>query len=279
MNMKHYIYKITNKTNDMEYIGVRSHPFPEKDDYMSSSILLKELIKQQGGSTFKKEILEYFDSREEADEREEELVCVEWVLNPNTYNQRTGGPSGVALASLRLDVYDKVDEIVELYEEGMSAEELGDMYNVSADLIRSRIIPNDKKRSQSEANRLSKLKYRSGNMRQDINEKADKIILEYKSGDGMWVLSKRYDCHYQVIQRLLKENSIERRLPSESQKSRRDLKQPRRKDLWSCIDEIKSLYLQGLSKVAIGKKFNTSDTQIRLMLQKEGVMSKQNKKS
>jgi hypothetical protein len=59
---------------------------------------------------------------------------------------------------------------------------------------------------------------------------------------------------------------------SESQKCRVDLKTPKRTDLWDRISEIKSLYLQNKSFTKIGRMFNTSDTQIRLMLKKENVI-------
>jgi uncharacterized protein (DUF433 family) len=197
--MKHYIYKITNLVNNREYIGVRSHPFPEEDSYMSSSLILKEEIKKVGIKNFRKEILEYFDTREEADSREIELVNYLYVINPNTYNQRTGGPSGVALASLRLDVYKDVDLIVERYKKGESAEEIAQEYKIDAGVIRNRIIPSDIKRNQSESNKQSKIKYTSGNMRKDVNSNSEQIVERYKAGEGIHILAKEYQCHPQVI--------------------------------------------------------------------------------
>lgn len=270
--MKHYIYKITNLLNNREYIGVRSHPFPEEDSYMSSSLILKEEIKKVGIKNFKKEILEYFDTREEADLKEIELVNYLYVISPNTYNQRTGGPSGVALASLRLDVYKDVDLIVERYKKGESAEEIARDYKVCAGVIRNRIIPLDIKRDQSESNKQSKIKHPSGNMRKDIDSSSNEIIERYKAGEGVHILAKEYQCHPQVIGRILKQNNIEKRSPSESQKCRADLKKPKRTDLWDRISEIKSLYLQNKNFTEIGKIFNTSDVQIKLMLKKENVI-------
>lgn len=270
--MKHYIYKITNLLNNREYIGVRSHPFPEEDSYMSSSLILKEEIKKVGIENFKKEILEYFNTREEADQREIELVNYLYVINPNTYNQRTGGPSGSALASLRLDVYKDVDLIIERYRKGESAEEIAQDYKVDATVIRKRIIPSDIRRNQSESNKQSKIKYPSGNMRKDVNNNSEQIIERYKAGEGIHILAEEYQCHPQVIGRILKQNNVEKRSPSESQKCRADLKKPKRNDLWDRISEIRSLYLQNKGFTEIGRIFNTSDTQIRLMLKKENVI-------
>lgn len=270
--MKHYIYKITNLLSNKEYIGVRSHPFPEEDSYMSSSLGLRREIKKIGIKNFKKEILEYFDTREEADKREEELVNYKYVTNPNTYNQRTGGPSGVALSSLRLDVYRDIDTIVERYRKGDSAEEIARDYEVDAEVIRKRIIPSTMRRNQSQSNTLSKIKHPSANMRKDVDSNSEQIIERYKGGEGIYILAKEYKCHPQVIDRILKQNNVKKRSPSESQKCRADLKKPRRKDLWDRISEIKSLYLQNKSFTEIGRIFNTSDTQIRLMLKKENVI-------
>lgn len=266
--MQHYIYRIINLLNNREYIGVRSHPFPEKDSYMSSSLILKKEIKKIGVKNFKKEILEYFNTREEANLREIELVNYLYVINPNTYNQRTGGPSGAALASLRLDVYKDVDLIIEKYKKGDSAEEIARGYKVCAGVIRNKIIPSDIKRDQSEANKQSKIKHPSGNMRKDIDSSSNRIIEKYKAGEGIYVLSKEYQCHPQVISRVLKQNNIEKRSASESQKCRADLKKPKRTDLWGRISEIESLYLENKNFTEIGRIFNTSDVQIKLMLKK-----------
>lgn len=270
--MKHYIYKITNLLNNREYIGVRSHPFPEEDSYMSSSLILKEEIRRVGIENFKKEILEYFNSREEADLKEVELVDYLYVINPNTYNQRTGGPSGVALSSLRLDVYKDVDTIVERYKKGESAEEIARDYKVDGSLITKRIIPSNIKRSISESNKLSKIKHPPVNKRKDIDNKSEEIIERYKAGEGVHILASAYQCHVQVIGRILKDNNVKRRSASESQKCRVDLKKPRRKDLWDSISEIKSLYLENKTFTEIGRIFNTSDVQIRLMLKKENII-------
>lgn len=43
-------------------------------------------------------------------------------------------------------------------------------------------------------------------------------------------------------------------------------------DIWSRIDEIKLLYLQGKNYTELGKIFNTSDVQIKNMLKKEDLL-------
>lgn len=107
-------------------------------------------------------------------------------------------------------------------------------------------------------------------VRKDIEDKKDDIIKQYKSGDGVHIISSQYGCHSDVIKRILRENNIPFRTPSESQKCRKGEK--RRKDLWGRIDEIKLLYLEGKTFEELGKKYNTSGVQIKLMLKKENIL-------
>lgn len=106
------------------------------------------------------------------------------------------------------------------------------------------------------------------NLRKDVEENKKNIIKEYESGDGVHIISSKYSCHIDVIKRILKEGKIELRTPSESQKSRKDLKVIRRTDLWDEIEEIKRLRSIGFGYTKIGRIFNTSDVQIKLMLTK-----------
>jgi hypothetical protein len=50
---KHYVYKITNLKNNKIYIGVRTHPSPELDEYMGSGTCIQNVIKIEGIEYFK----------------------------------------------------------------------------------------------------------------------------------------------------------------------------------------------------------------------------------
>jgi hypothetical protein len=104
-------------------------------------------------------------------------------------------------------------------------------------------------------------------VRKDIENYKEIIIKQYKSGDGVHIISSQYGCHPDVIKRILRENNTPLRTPSESQKCRKGEK--RRKDIWDKIDEIKLLYLEGKTFSELGKIYNTSDVQIKLMLKRE----------
>ena len=107
-------------------------------------------------------------------------------------------------------------------------------------------------------------------VRKDIESKKDEIIELYLGGLGPHNLGKKFQCHPDVIKRILREGNIKFRTPSESQKCRKGEK--RRKDIWGRISEIKSLYLQGKNYTELGKIFNTSGVQIKKMLKKEGLL-------
>lgn len=87
----HYIYKITNKTNNKEYIGVHSSDKEFDEAYWSSSYYLNEDIKALGKHNFERIVLSYHPSREEAMKAEAELVNKEYTNSENTYNVVCGG--------------------------------------------------------------------------------------------------------------------------------------------------------------------------------------------
>ncbi len=88
-----YLYKITNLINNKFYIGVRKSK-DKNDSYMGSGHALKKAIKKYGIENFKKEIIETFNSYEDALKREEQVVNQEFILRKDTYNLRTGGIGG-----------------------------------------------------------------------------------------------------------------------------------------------------------------------------------------
>ncbi len=85
------VYKTTNLLNGKIYIGQDSHNNPK---YLGSGKLLRVSINKNGLNNFKKEILEYCNSKEQLNERE-----IYWInklnsLTPNGYNITPGGGGG-----------------------------------------------------------------------------------------------------------------------------------------------------------------------------------------
>ncbi|MEX0597226.1 MAG: NUMOD3 domain-containing DNA-binding protein [Candidatus Paceibacterota bacterium] len=91
--MFYTIYQTTNIINGKYYIG--KHQTKKIDDtYLGSGKALVNAIKLHGKHNFKKEILHVFETEQEMNEKEKELVTEELVKNYNTYNIGIGGEGG-----------------------------------------------------------------------------------------------------------------------------------------------------------------------------------------
>ena len=86
----YYVYKTVNLVNGKEYIGF--HSTDDLDDgYMGSGKLIIQAIEKYGIDNFKKEIIQIFDNKEDAENLERQLVNEEYVKRPDTYNISLGG--------------------------------------------------------------------------------------------------------------------------------------------------------------------------------------------
>lgn len=85
-----YFYKITNLINNHFYYGIHSTD-NLNDGYMGSGHRLHRAYKKYGANNFIKEIIKYFQTREEALNYEEEIVNEQLIQNNNCYNEVIGG--------------------------------------------------------------------------------------------------------------------------------------------------------------------------------------------
>lgn len=93
-NKKFYLlYKITNWYDGKIYIGAHSTN-NIYDGYMGSGKYIKRAINKFGAGYFTKEILEFFNNKQEMYIRESEIVNDTFVKNPYTYNIAIGGSGG-----------------------------------------------------------------------------------------------------------------------------------------------------------------------------------------
>jgi hypothetical protein len=104
----HYtIYKTTNLINGKIYIGKHKTNNPN-DDYPGSGTDIRKAIIEYGRENFKKEILFIFETSDEMDEKEAEIVTSEFVLREDNYNICPGGKGGWALdAKTRSEISSK----------------------------------------------------------------------------------------------------------------------------------------------------------------------------
>jgi len=91
--MYYTIYKTTNLTNDKIYIGYHSTE-DLNDTYLGSGKALNQAIKRDGLENFTKEILYIFPTKEEALDKEAELVNESFVASRANYNLKIGGEGG-----------------------------------------------------------------------------------------------------------------------------------------------------------------------------------------
>ena len=89
----HYIYKITCLKNERYYIGMHSTDNLE-DGYMGGGKRIKNSVKKHGKDAHRKEILEFFESREDLRNREIQLVNEELINDPMCMNLNLGGDGG-----------------------------------------------------------------------------------------------------------------------------------------------------------------------------------------
>lgn len=93
MYKNHYLYKITNLVNGHFYYGIHSTNNLD-DGYMGSGTNLHRAYEKFGIENFKKEIIEFRDTREEISELEKEIVTEDLINNPCCYNIKLGGEDG-----------------------------------------------------------------------------------------------------------------------------------------------------------------------------------------
>jgi len=85
-----YFYKITNNINGHYYYGI--HSTDDLDDgYMGSGTILHQAYNSDGIENFTKEIIKFFDTREECSLYESQIVNKELARSRDCYNIRLGG--------------------------------------------------------------------------------------------------------------------------------------------------------------------------------------------
>lgn len=102
-----FVYITTNLLNGKQYIGDHSTNNLE-DGYLGSGKLLKESFKKYNKDNFKCDILEFFDTKEEAFEAQEKYINEYNTLVPNGYNVSPKGGYGVLGSYLNEETKKKI---------------------------------------------------------------------------------------------------------------------------------------------------------------------------
>jgi Mor family transcriptional regulator len=270
MNDIHYVYKITNLKNNKIYIGVRTHPNPEQDTYMSSSNIIAKLIEIEGVKNFKKEVLHVYSTRQEAEQKEKEYLTEEFCNDPNTYNINSNSSLQGDVHGFRKDLwYDYYDTIRERYQNGEPAKELGKYYRCDTGTIRK--IVEDIKRTRSETQKLRYEKYTTSGARDfEFDEKYLSEVLKLYCEDKWSVnrIAKHFNKSTAFIHTRLNENKISIRPRKENnEKAIRKL----RPEVWKDEAKIVSLYKQGYTISDLIRKYKCNGGLIRQILVKHNI--------
>ena len=89
----HFIYKTTNVLSGKYYIGMHSTDDLE-DGYLGSGNRLRMSVRKHGKENFKREILEFCETRDELKKRESEIVNLDELAKKECMNLKVGGEGG-----------------------------------------------------------------------------------------------------------------------------------------------------------------------------------------
>lgn len=118
---KYYIYKFTNKTNNMSYIGQSINPEKRKMEHLygrknKSDTYFDRILKKRPND-FDFEIIDSANSQDEIDKLEQEYIKLYNCLKPNGYNILKGGrQQRGAWNSKPIDEYDLYGNYIATYE-------------------------------------------------------------------------------------------------------------------------------------------------------------------
>ena len=93
MKYYYYVYKTTNLINGKYYYGVHKSKSAD-DNYLGSGVLLRKAIEKYGKESFRKEVVKYFETFNEAYDYEKELLTPELIESNECYNLNVGGKGG-----------------------------------------------------------------------------------------------------------------------------------------------------------------------------------------
>lgn len=99
--MNHYVYLTTNLVNDKKYIGKHStDKMVEDDDYFGSGVLISKAISKYGKKNFRREILHYCNSEEEAFNLEIKEIKERNAIEDSKYYNLAFGGEGILTGSV-----------------------------------------------------------------------------------------------------------------------------------------------------------------------------------
>lgn len=102
MDKIYFVYKTTNLVNNAMYIGVHETT-NINDGYLGSGKLLKQAIRKYGKTNFKRDILEFCNSKYDAYKYEAKLVDSIFIKRDDVYNLTEGGRGVITHSSFGIE--------------------------------------------------------------------------------------------------------------------------------------------------------------------------------
>ena len=178
-----YFYKTTNMINGKFYYGVRTTD-NLNDGYIGCGVYSQDsaearsikngkgfilAVKKYGYENFKKEIISFYDTKEEAYEKEIEIVNEKMVNNPNCYNISLGG-----MTCKKVSKFERHGQIwAFLYNNTkLTMKEIGEMYQTSHPEVSRRIKKLKKKDKKQSKDSIKVLCLNNNKVYPSINQSA-----------------------------------------------------------------------------------------------------------
>lgn len=179
----HYFYKITNKLNQHFYFGIHSTK-NLNDGYMGSGTRLHCAYKKYGMEFFEKEIIAFFDSREDASRYESEIVNESLLEDSSCYNIRLGGDNATTIGTVT--VKDNIGNIVQISQKEFNSNPDKYVGVTHGTLSAINIETGDTVRMTVDEYRKNKHKFK--------NKITDKIcVVDIDSNKKIWITTNEYN--------------------------------------------------------------------------------------
>jgi len=207
--MYYTIYKTTNQLNGKTYIGYHSTK-DLNDSYLGSGKILKQAIKKHGIDNFTKEILYIFPTREEALQKEAEIVDEAFVRDDNTYNMKVGGEGGFDHTYSDSEISKRrVEGVRKAFKEGRSKgwqltdEQRSEMFSGKKNGFHGKRHTKEAKERISKAMQKKKMP----------EELIERRIEEFKAIEKKWgyigKLAKQWNISHTQVRRFMKQYELE----------------------------------------------------------------------
>ena len=178
--MFHFVYLTTNLKNGKKYIGDHSTNNLEDGYLGSGKPYFQRALKEYGKENFKREILEFFESKEEAFNAQEKFIIFYNTLTPDGYNISPKGGYGVPKSYLSEETKEKIGNSSRgRFHTAESKLKMGRRGRKFSEESKEKMRKTAQKRKASEE---TKLKMRNSKLNRTLSEESKNKLSNSKKG-------------------------------------------------------------------------------------------------